>query len=914
MDRSEEKTMHLLKKQREIIFPIVKSYGGEVIKELGDGLLMMFGSAVEAVRFAVEVQCALKDDELTIRAGIHIGDVVFEGGDVFGSAVNISARLQPLAPPNGICISGTVAEQIRNKEDIRLVSLGKKELKGMDEPVEVFMVMTEEVCDKSSNPVSFIRDIWERRILFILAGYVIAAWLIKLAFSFIAGRYLISPNLVELSWVVLLSMIPTVIILTYYNARKPKGGWSMLEKIGLPANLVLTVALVVFLFRGKELGAMTNTITIENEEGEKIERVIPKKEFRKEILLFPFDNQSGDTSLNWIQYGATTLLKIDLYQDLFIETSGFDKNQDIAKEAGYPDGLRLPLALKRKIACDKQMDYFLQGSILRKDGNYAFRTQLYASNSGKLISETEFTGSDIFSITDQMTVKLKKDLNIPEKQIEEAVDLPVSEISTGSEKALKLFISGNLQSELHNDYNGSIAMFEQALKDDPDFAFAAFSLSVYYFITLEQQKAIDTLDNVMNKLYKLPERLQYHARYVYYYFKQQKEKAAEILKIWAKVYPDDIKVHEILANNYRLSGNNIEAINEYKIIASLDPTRDETLQDLGDFYSDMGNYDSAEVYYMKYATRNPQDFYSFKMLGELYKNINELEKSGDNYNKALLIRQDDIDILLSLSEIENRLGNKETAFAQAESAIPLCKSAEDSMRVFNWLTNYYHSTGQLKQSKKYYEALFGLLEKNSSPADFLKTTLFWMGTLISYGDTAKAWNKLKEIELMLKPPQDKEMCLGYLEFYIKVKEPDSAEKYIKLKQELHQVLGLESLDYSVYQDYGEIYEMRKDYKLALENYLKSAELKPQFTGHTAISVCYRELGQLREAEKHIQLDLKKYPYDAGVNYQAALLYQKKGKNDKAREYLLKSLDYWKDADSTFEWALKARALEKELEK
>ncbi|OQX74558.1 MAG: hypothetical protein B6D64_12660, partial [Bacteroidetes bacterium 4484_276] len=92
MAENELHTMQLLQKQREIIFPIVEAHGGEVVKEIGDGLLIMFHSAVEAVRFATETQLRLKDEALTIRAGIHIGDVIFKDGDVFGSAVNTAAR------------------------------------------------------------------------------------------------------------------------------------------------------------------------------------------------------------------------------------------------------------------------------------------------------------------------------------------------------------------------------------------------------------------------------------------------------------------------------------------------------------------------------------------------------------------------------------------------------------------------------------------------------------------------------------------------------------------------------------------------------------------------------------------------------------------------------------------------------
>ena len=95
MEEDEQRTMQLLEEQRKIVFPVVRSFHGAILKELGDGLLMMFSSAVDAVRCAIQIQVLLRDEDLTIRAGIHIGEVIFRDGDVFGSAVNVAARIQP---------------------------------------------------------------------------------------------------------------------------------------------------------------------------------------------------------------------------------------------------------------------------------------------------------------------------------------------------------------------------------------------------------------------------------------------------------------------------------------------------------------------------------------------------------------------------------------------------------------------------------------------------------------------------------------------------------------------------------------------------------------------------------------------------------------------------------------------------
>ena len=144
MGRDEEKALQLLHENRDLIKPLIQSHRGEWLKEMGDGTLSSFASAVEAVNCALEIQQSLKDDpDLSLRIGIHIGDVVFEEGDVFGDGVNVASRLEPLAAPGGICVSGRVYDDIRNKPDIKTVYLGEQSLKNVDHPVKVYALSGE---------------------------------------------------------------------------------------------------------------------------------------------------------------------------------------------------------------------------------------------------------------------------------------------------------------------------------------------------------------------------------------------------------------------------------------------------------------------------------------------------------------------------------------------------------------------------------------------------------------------------------------------------------------------------------------------------------------------------------------------------------------------------------------------------
>ncbi|MDG7013130.1 MAG: tetratricopeptide repeat protein [Nitrososphaerota archaeon] len=145
----ESRAMELLDAHNRILRPLFPRFHGREVKSIGDSFLVEFDSALDALRCAVEIQEKVRGYNSTagggkgisIRIGVHLGDVVHRGGDVFGDAVNISSRIQPLAPPGGVCISRQVYDQVRNKFDLPLVSMGEKGLKGVEVPTEVFAVV-----------------------------------------------------------------------------------------------------------------------------------------------------------------------------------------------------------------------------------------------------------------------------------------------------------------------------------------------------------------------------------------------------------------------------------------------------------------------------------------------------------------------------------------------------------------------------------------------------------------------------------------------------------------------------------------------------------------------------------------------------------------------------------------------------
>src|SRR5271169_572483 len=139
---------------RQLIDPKIKEHQGRIVKNTGDGVLAEFASVVDAVRCAAEVQRAMLDREpevaaklrIEFRIGINLGDVIVEDDDIFGDGVNIAARLEALAEPGGICISGAVRDQLHNRLDLTFEDTGEQSVKNIARPVHVYALGPAEVA------------------------------------------------------------------------------------------------------------------------------------------------------------------------------------------------------------------------------------------------------------------------------------------------------------------------------------------------------------------------------------------------------------------------------------------------------------------------------------------------------------------------------------------------------------------------------------------------------------------------------------------------------------------------------------------------------------------------------------------------------------------------------------------------
>ena len=149
----------------ELVEPKIRQHRGRILKNTGDGFLAEFTSVLDAVRCATEIQQGMTernaktpdDRRIDFRLGVHQGDIITDSGDIFGDGVNVAARLEGIADPGGICVSGRVEEDVRGKLDLALDDIGEQQLKNIERPVRVYRIRMENKATRS-RPVLALPD------------------------------------------------------------------------------------------------------------------------------------------------------------------------------------------------------------------------------------------------------------------------------------------------------------------------------------------------------------------------------------------------------------------------------------------------------------------------------------------------------------------------------------------------------------------------------------------------------------------------------------------------------------------------------------------------------------------------------------------------------------------------------------
>ncbi len=753
-----------------------------------------------------------------------------------------------------------------------------------------------------------INDLRERHVFRYLLLYIGVCWGLVEFLDFLVNRYLLSPALTDFALLTAALVIPSVVLIAYHHGRAGADPVTRSEKIGVPLNLAVAAAVLGAVFWGRDLGAVTTVVTVEDEEGNEVERVIPKESFRRRLALFNFDLESADTSGAWLQYALPQAIATDLFQEQFVEIQIPALFKDRLREAGFDDLTGVPLIFQRELSEDLHRDHFVAGTVSTAGDSIQATVTLYRTARAQVVARHEYSGIEPLELADRIAGQLREDLEIPSAEsLEGAVDLPVSEILTSDPVVFRLFADGVRELAVRDDYEAAARSLSEAVALDPTFALANLILYQVQILANRGPEGIARLQAAMEYMYRMPERLQFRVKAEHYFLRQDTERGIAVLNMWAELFPDDIAPHQVLAQVWLSMNEPDDAIASLSRVVELDPGQNQILRQIGDLYESQAKFDEALDYYFRYLELFPDDPETMLEVGDIHRQRGDHDEARANFERATLLDPADQGPMLRLANLDLSLGDYSGSLEQYENMLAVARTAQEREEALDALADYYELRGQISLALEFAERRLAESRSFQPPFVLVAQQMLALSLYVKAGRPDEALRRLESLSAELSTPFDKLAALGELRIHLEMHEPDRAEASLPGMEELIRTLSAEALRRIVVEAQGRIHEDREEWSQAIEQYRRQVALTPtDLDPKIAIGRCQRELGELDAAAASIQEALLVEPGDPVANYELALVLEEQGSADEAREVLQEAMTAWESADASFEPAVRAR--------
>ncbi len=756
---------------------------------------------------------------------------------------------------------------------------------------------------------TFIQSIWENRYVKFTVPYVIGAWGFIQVAAFLESRYQWAKNWPDFILVFSLIMLPSVLLFSYFRGKKSEQ-LVKTEKIFLPANFILALVLAFFAL-GKE-DTIKNTaskVSVVNEEGQTVERVVPHVSSIKRVVLLPWDNEIEDEVQNWIGFGLPILVEADLEQDTRVIAISPQSLSEEMQEYNIKPDQKIPFAIKRKIAVDNYSDYFLEGKLSQTEDNYELVTTLYSTKDGKPIYSKEYTNSNPIEMVDNISQDFRKEVYVENELQEDFVDLPASNLYTSSLEALKAYTLGVQASSFQRNMATAISQIQTAISLDPNFAIAYATLSNYLLSTNQMKEAKEASKKAMQLEDMLSEPLQFVVKHGYMKL-ESPPKAIALLEMWSQIYPKDYTPYSYLISSYRQNGQAEKALLTAQR-AHENGHSGSLLLTLASLENAMGNLQEAKKYYDQFEKEFPNKIKDTFGKGNLYMAQGDFSKAKEHFEKLLLLDPDKANIISKLAEIEGHYGNFDRQLELLDEALKNEKQFVDSLTILQKKELVYLNLGRI-------ETYFEEMEKRwqistrVAPLDQLRSELlapYNVEALINQGKE----NVLEEL-LAISSRLDKSIidfdCVAEGNYYIFSNDAEnlnaSMDSCLAVFKKIQSAVQVNIV-------YAFIAKVNGDYAKAVE-YVEEVQNESGLSDANLhmFAEFYRLNEDYQKAEQKLKDGLKINPFNPKLLYQLALSYQAQGKKKEAKEAVQKAIDIWKNADANYKPALLARELAQNL--
>lgn len=751
---------------------------------------------------------------------------------------------------------------------------------------------------------SMLMNLVERRVPHSVALYIGVSWGCVQFTQFVVNEFLLSPHWTRVVLAAILLLLPTVLMLAWFHGRPGRNRVALTEKVGIPVNLAVAAVVLALGFSGTDLGAAVTRVSVENEDGETLERAIPKAEFRKRTAVFPFDTGTGvDEDDVWMSLVASEALAIDLLPDDFFDAVD-DSLISHLRAAGFDELRNVPLALKRELAEEHYAEFLVSGVIERPADLYGITLYVHGVDSGSLIDEHRHEGPDLLALIDELTVDLKATLDIPPRDGIE--DLPVRERLTADDAALEAFGRALRARLVDSDRDAALDHLRDATSIDPTFAYAQWQLGDRLRHNNQPQEAGAALRAALDHSYRLPERIQFVVKGIYYSTTDQLPRAWAVFEMWAELYPEDLLALTTLAGVRQEMGDYEGSLETLQTLHQLAPRNADYLKRIAAIHRQLGDTTEALATLGQYVEQFPEDYTGYTALAEVYRSAGEYGHARENLDRAILIEPDNVDVVRALARVDLNVGRFTDARAGYERALSLARTARERAAGHAGLRGYYEFRGEMANAVDATQARVAELSTYVAP---LLLAQYQGGDILTYiraGRGEEAIALVDDLKGQLQPPQATYFH-PHLEFHLAVEMKDLSAARDAHRRTLQAIeeLGIETVAHLM-DDRGGIEELAGDHAAALASYRDALESEPSSSRRRSIGRMLRALGRLDEAEAELRAALRLSPASPDSHLEMAHVQEQQGDVAGAIDHLRAALAAWENADAVFQPARDAR--------
>lgn len=667
--------------------------------------------------------------------------------------------------------------------------------------------------------MNFFREVIDRRVLPAAGVYVGASWVLVEMLDRLVERYFLSPFITDIVFWGLLSLLPAVLLLAWTHGRPGKDKVTRLEKYGIPIYVLAAGVTLVTAFGSKDLSATAELVTLPNELGVEESHYIPRESYRRRIAVFFWDAEGLAPEQEWLRYGVTELLTQDLQQNPFLLVTspwngwagGFYSEM---KEAGFDDGLDVPLALKQDIADQFNRDYFIDGTIGRADQQFTATARVWDTETLEMIDEISASGWDLMTVVDDLSDGVRELLDTPQGQ----GDLPLAETYGESQDALEAYIRGRNAVLFENDREKANQLYDLALQADKNFVLAWSVKAISLWQQGDAAMAIEALEEAQKLSYRLPERDRVRLKMAAYQMSGDSEKLETLLRMQTRIVGDAASYRDL--GFYLMTAGELEdAKAQFKKQMEVDSSSFGVLLQLARLERATGDLDAAIAYALEYTETEPEDLEPQILLGDLYLESGDMESARAYYERAQVIEDPPMRSTLKLALLSIKQGEWNRTRELLAEAREFSTTAQHAMSVLQVETYLESRLGRIERAIELTEEHLTFARQVQSPVEQVFGYNFPMIQFkVLLGRLDEAESLLLNAQQAVQPPMNQFLAFSEVMVFARKGDIERASTALESARSVIEHFQADYLAFMLSLSAAEIANATGDYTAAGEHY------------------------------------------------------------------------------------------------